>query len=399
MSGLLDPDDIQALRRATLGVTPQRMLREIATALEVFTAARPLVLVLEDLHWSDDATLHVLSALARRQEPARFLLLGTYRSEEVKGQKSLLYAIVQDLRLRKSCEALQLSALSEAAIRTYLQARLPETCLASGVVRFVVRHTEGNPLFMVAMREHLLTRGLAGQGHITWTEDAEAAIGLPDTLRQLLEQQFERLSPEAQEVLEVGSIAGNAFTAGKTIGHLMHGIDLVNALPETPEYIRLELKLLIALGQALIAVKGNAAPEVQRVYDRARTLSQQVGDTSRLFQVWFGLARHDLVRRGLDAARRAARRCLQLAQKQYNLMLQIKAHAMLGVISLFRAEFAAAHEYLGDHVVQPLAQSYHPTPLDPDPDPVVHCDSFAGVNGWILGYPEQALQQTLRGIR
>jgi predicted ATPase len=65
-----------------------------------------LVLVLEDLHWSDDATLQVLLALARRQEPARFLLLGTYRPEEVKGQKSLLYSIVQDLRLRKCCETL-----------------------------------------------------------------------------------------------------------------------------------------------------------------------------------------------------------------------------------------------------------------------------------------------------
>ena len=56
-------------------VTPERMLREMARALEVLSAERPLVLVLEDLHWSDYATLDLLAVLARRQESARLLVL------------------------------------------------------------------------------------------------------------------------------------------------------------------------------------------------------------------------------------------------------------------------------------------------------------------------------------
>src|SRR5262249_23786111 len=58
------------------GVTPARMLRELAEALEVLTATRPLVLVLEDLHWSDHATLEWLAYVVRRRDPARLLLLG-----------------------------------------------------------------------------------------------------------------------------------------------------------------------------------------------------------------------------------------------------------------------------------------------------------------------------------
>ena len=79
MPGLVSSAELEELQRRVLGSTRERMLRELAEALTVLTATQPLVLVLEDLHWSDYATLDVLAALARRREPARLLVLGTYR--------------------------------------------------------------------------------------------------------------------------------------------------------------------------------------------------------------------------------------------------------------------------------------------------------------------------------
>ncbi len=76
---LLEAADRDALQRELLGATRERMLREMAEAVEALTAQAPLVLVLEDLHWSDSATLDLLAFLARRREPARLLLIGTYR--------------------------------------------------------------------------------------------------------------------------------------------------------------------------------------------------------------------------------------------------------------------------------------------------------------------------------
>src|SRR5262249_55562866 len=108
-----------------LGATPQRMLREIVQALEALTATRPLVLVLEDLHWSDTATLDVLSLLARRQEMAGLLLIGTYRSEEVRSTGHPLSALIQDLQMRGYCQELTLPLLSVTAVRAYLTARFP----------------------------------------------------------------------------------------------------------------------------------------------------------------------------------------------------------------------------------------------------------------------------------
>ena len=83
MPWLLDSADRDALERDLLGATRERMLREMAEAVEALTAEAPLVLVLEDLHWSDTATVDLVSLLARRQEPARLLLIGTYRPVDV----------------------------------------------------------------------------------------------------------------------------------------------------------------------------------------------------------------------------------------------------------------------------------------------------------------------------
>jgi predicted ATPase len=73
------------------------MLRELAEALEVLTRERALVLVLEDLLWSDAATVEWLGAVARWQEPAKLFLIGTYRPVEVIVQAHPLRYLKQDL--------------------------------------------------------------------------------------------------------------------------------------------------------------------------------------------------------------------------------------------------------------------------------------------------------------
>src|SRR5262245_20430979 len=82
MPWLLDAADRDALQRELLGATRERMLREMAELVEALTQEAPLVLALEDLHWSDAATLDLLSLIARRHEAARLLLIGTYRTAD-----------------------------------------------------------------------------------------------------------------------------------------------------------------------------------------------------------------------------------------------------------------------------------------------------------------------------
>src|SRR5262249_38825156 len=78
LPGLVSAPDLERLHGRLYGLTPARMLRELAEALEVLTADRVLVLLLEDLQWSDRSTVEALTYLAQRPVPARLLLLGTY---------------------------------------------------------------------------------------------------------------------------------------------------------------------------------------------------------------------------------------------------------------------------------------------------------------------------------
>jgi DNA-binding winged helix-turn-helix (wHTH) protein len=102
LPGLLSPAGYAALQQQVFSATQGRMLREMAETLERLTARRPLVLVLEDLHWSDYATLDLLAALAKRREPARLLLVATYRPPDVLQRGHPLRQMQHDLRMQRT---------------------------------------------------------------------------------------------------------------------------------------------------------------------------------------------------------------------------------------------------------------------------------------------------------
>ncbi|MGE0680772.1 MAG: AAA family ATPase [Candidatus Binatia bacterium] len=113
LPGLMEDTDTQQLRLQVQGATQQRMLREITEAIEVGTVRRPLVLILEDLHWSDHATVELLSYLAQRRERARLLIVATYRPADLVTRNHPLKAVKQELHAKGQCEELRVELLSE----------------------------------------------------------------------------------------------------------------------------------------------------------------------------------------------------------------------------------------------------------------------------------------------
>jgi len=187
------------------------MLRELAEAVDVCTTVRPLVLVLEDLHWSDDATLDWLVYMARRREPARCLILGTYRPVDAARQGHAVRRVQRDLQVRGQCAGLAVPSLSPDAVAAYLAQRLPGVQLPVAFPATLHLRTGGNPLFIVTLVEALLRQGVFETGRAASSVLAALATGLPDTLRQLLELQVEQLSVEEQTLLEAASVAGGEF--------------------------------------------------------------------------------------------------------------------------------------------------------------------------------------------
>ncbi len=208
---LLSQDEMEELRRAALGATPERMLRELAEALEALTSETPLVLVLEDLHWSDDSTLDLVSRLARREERARLLLVCTYRQGE-----GPVAGLQRELRVRGRCLELPLPFLSDEAVRLQLETRLPGGGLPSALAGLVHRRTDGNPLFVECLVDSWFERGTIEQTEEGWElreEPSRLAEGIPDNLRDLIDQDVSRLGADDLGALEAASVVGTAFVA------------------------------------------------------------------------------------------------------------------------------------------------------------------------------------------
>jgi DNA-binding winged helix-turn-helix (wHTH) protein/predicted ATPase len=226
MPALLSTTEYEALQRRTQGATRERMLREIVEALEAIAAERPLVLVLEDLHWSDPSTLDLLSMVARRTEPARLLILSTYRPLDVTVHDHPLKTVKAELQLHGYCQELALEPLSEAQVAEYVAMRFlvgARRAVPLQLVRLIHQRTEGNPLFVVAMVDDLITRGVVVQTDAGWGLKETAATledRIPDSIRQLVTLQSERLSSEAQYTLEAASIAGMEFSAASVAAAL-----------------------------------------------------------------------------------------------------------------------------------------------------------------------------------
>lgn len=224
MPWLVNGAEFEALQRRVLGPTRERMLREMAETIEALTAERPLVLVLEDLHWSDYATLDLVTRLAQRREPARFLLLGTYRPEAVVASSHPLPGVIAALQLRQLCQELAVSALSAAEVEGYLAAYFMNDAVAVALSPTLHRRSEGNPLFMVNLLEHWIAYGWLYQQQGQWTlRPGWEAIAqeIPATLRELVMQRQARLSPTEQRLLEVASVAGLEWSAASIAAGLV----------------------------------------------------------------------------------------------------------------------------------------------------------------------------------
>lgn len=212
---LVKPEQREALQTEILGSTRDRMVREICEALEGIGAQTPLLVILEDLHWVDHSTLDLISAFARRREPCKVLLLGTYRPVDVVLSQSPLKTLKQDLLVHHLCHEIVMERLEEPDVSDYLTKTFVVESLPPGLADLVHQNSGGNPLFMVAIVQDMASKGLIAvdRGRLILTMPLrEVCPGIPETLQQMLEIQLEGLSPDELHVLQSASVAGERFS-------------------------------------------------------------------------------------------------------------------------------------------------------------------------------------------
>ena len=213
----LDPTPPARRRRdAAVATMPVRMLREIADALEVFARRRSLLLVLEDLQWSDPSTVDLVGCIARRRQPARLLVVGSMRPVEKTLDDHPLRGIQHELQAKGLCQEIALGLLSPADVGAYIAARCSGVA-PSALQRLAARvyeRTEGNALFMVNMVNDLVAGGLLvwrdEQWHIEGSIET-ATDRIPAGLQELIGRGMQDLATPVRQVLEAASVVGDEF--------------------------------------------------------------------------------------------------------------------------------------------------------------------------------------------
>ena len=293
-----------------------RMLNEICEAFEAIAAEALLILAFEDLHWADNSTLDLISALARRRAPARLLLLATYRPGDMNSAHPLK-GLKQDLLTRKLCTETALGPLGRSAVAEYLIDELKQQKLPTGLASFVHQHSEGNPLFMIAILEHMIAQDHLRQEDAAWkltTELAEIDMGVPAALSELIELQIQRLDSSDQRLLEAASLIGVVFPAWAAAAALNADLEEIE---EQYESLMRKLSFLNLAGQ-------DELPD---------------GTRSAFYVFAHGLYREVLYRR--QPPTRLARRHLRVAEK----LLELFAGREQDVAPELAVHFEAAGDW------------------------------------------------------
>lgn len=211
MPWLLPEDERRQLQLEVAGATQERMLREFGELLDRCTAGNPVLLVLEDLHWCDHATVQLVAYLARRRGHAAFMLLASFRPAEIIVSEHPLAGLRQELRLHGLCRELDLEAFSEAEVGEMAGARLGGAPAPEAFVRALHAHTEGLPLFVANVLDELLAEGLLRQEDGAWIFPDAEHMKVPASIAGVIEKQASRLPAAHQAWLGAASVAGVEF--------------------------------------------------------------------------------------------------------------------------------------------------------------------------------------------
>jgi len=294
-----------------LRAEPETERLRLFEAFDLFLATTsslaPVLLVLDDLHWAEHASLLLLRHLARSSREARVLVVGTYRDTDL-GRSHPLADVLADLRREASVERLDLQGLDEGEVAAYVEAAAGYELddVAEDLARRLHAETEGNPFFVGQVLRNLTESGALVQDDGRWVP-ADGALRLPEGVREVIGRRLSRLPDTTIGVLEVAAVMGRevddrALIAAAEVGaddvldaleraeaaHLLEPVAgargrhaFVHALVRSTLYEELpttrRLRLHRRIGEVLEARADDEAvlPELARHFAEAAALGEQ----------------------------------------------------------------------------------------------------------------------------
>jgi class 3 adenylate cyclase len=182
-----------------------RLFDSVATFLTDASKARPTVIVLDDLHWADEPSLHLLSFITRRMADSGLLLVGTYRDVEL-GRHHHLAETLENLAGSDCVRRVGLRGLAPGAIADYIELTAGVDRPPADLAQAIAEQTGGNPFFIGEVVRLMASEGRLGESA------ARREVRIPQGVRQVVGRRLDHVSPVANEVLGIASIYGRDFS-------------------------------------------------------------------------------------------------------------------------------------------------------------------------------------------
>jgi predicted ATPase len=210
---------------AALGLSQERMKRELAAFLQEMSRLRPLVLFFDDMHWADASTVDLLGYVAGRLDSMPLLVLATYRPSDLLLSKHVFLQLKLDLQGRGICREIPLVFLSREEVADYLRLAFPGHAFPEALSELLHEKTEGSPLFMVDLVRYLRQRGVIDQADDRWVLAQplpEIARELPESIRSMIERKLDQLGEDDRRLLAAASVQGYEFDSAVIARALDH---------------------------------------------------------------------------------------------------------------------------------------------------------------------------------
>ena len=194
----------------------RRLFAVLATFFLQQSTQTPVLIVIEDVHWSDDTSLDFLYYLARRATSHPLLLLVTYRHDEMRPELRNWLAQINRERL---AQEIQLVPLSRNDVDTMLSSIFDQRHTSFDMRRFLHGElldtlytlTEGNPFFVEETISSLVAAGDILYTQNYWNRKSDSEISIPRSVQDTVQQRTAQVSKEARHVLTLAAVAGRQF--------------------------------------------------------------------------------------------------------------------------------------------------------------------------------------------
>ena len=208
----------------------ERIKREATAFLQEATRVRPLVLFVDDVHWSDVSTVDLLAYVGTRLASMRLLIVVTYRPSELAMGQHPFGPVKLDLQSRRVCREVLLEFLSREDVGHYLDLEFPGHHFPAEFGHFIHAKTEGSPLFIGGLLRDLRDRQVIAEDRGSWSlVRAIPVIGreLPESVRSMIQRTVEKLQEPDRELLLGASVQGYEFDSAVVAEALVRDAALV----------------------------------------------------------------------------------------------------------------------------------------------------------------------------